>query len=402
MKGKFWMLLPLLLVTIPVQSAAPAAYRPSQDDTVLAAAAIPRDAAGRELATMRRTLAGKAGDLDAALGFARAAIALGRAEQDPRYFGYAEAALTPWWSKPAVPPPARLQRAILRQWQHRFAEAGADLDTLIAADGAEAAQAHLLRASLAMVRGEPEAALRDCSATFGRTDLLATTACIATANGLRGRAANSLAALEALLPRSATAPVETQRWARISAAEIAVRLGESARAEKHYRAALQLMGASGVRDPYLLASYADALLAWNRPAEVLDVLRGLERIDVLLLRLALAEDRLGADRVRREALGAQLATRFADARARGDTVHQREYAWFLLDLRGEPQLALNAALANWQAQREVLDARLLLRAAVAAQRPESAQPVLDWGRRTGVEDQELARLRALLPAAVRR
>jgi hypothetical protein len=155
-------------------------------------------------------------------------------------------------------------------------------------------------------------------------------------------------------------------------------LGYVAAAERHFRDALSL-----ARDPYLLGAYADFLLDQDRPDEVVELLEDESRIDPLLLRLALAERRLGA-----RALGEHLALlqdRFDAARRRGDSVHLREEARFTLHLLDRPGEALGLARRNWATQREPADARILLEAAVAASNPAAAQPVLDWLGRIGLE-----------------
>ena len=116
------------------------------------------------------------------------------------------------------------------------------------------------------------------------------------------------------------------------------------------------------------------------------------RIDPLLLRLALAEQSLGASDLPSHI--ADLAERFAEARMRGDTVHQREEARFSLYLLKQPREALRLAQANWAVQRELWDARLLLEAALAADEPSAATPVLDWLAASHLEDRHLDELAA--------
>jgi hypothetical protein len=82
---------------------------------------------------------------------------------------------------------------------------------------------------------------------------------------------------------------------------------------------------------------------------------------------------------------ALLQDRFDAARRRGDSVHLREEARFMLHLLDRPGEALELARRNWETQREPADALILLEAAVAAKEPTAAQPVLDWLRRTGLE-----------------
>lgn len=82
------------------------------------------------------------------------------AQGDPRYVGYAQAALAPWWNEAAPPIAVRVQRAVLRQYGHQFDEALADLDAVAAAepDNAEAwswlAAIHMVRADYVRARSE--------------------------------------------------------------------------------------------------------------------------------------------------------------------------------------------------------------------------------------------------------
>jgi hypothetical protein len=71
---------------------------------------------------------------------------------------------------------------------------------------------------------------------------------------------------------------------------------------------------------------------------------------------------------------AQLAGAFDIEQQRGDAVHRREQARFLLDVSLQPSAALTAAQQNWQVQREPEDVLVLLRAAQAAQHPQAAEP----------------------------
>lgn len=392
-----------LLLPLAADAQPSSPYTPSDDAQILERLQRP-SAAGADLRRMQAALAAAPQDLPMALAFARAAIAAGREEADPRYFGYAESALRPWWSDPAAAAEVVLMRATILQWRHDFDGATRDLDALIAQGGEGADQARLTRAVVRMVQGEPAAALGDCAALVGHTDLLTAATCIAVANSLRGRAQSAKRTLSDLLARAATEPGSASRlWTQTEAAEIAARLGEDAAAQGFYEQALAAMQASGHRDPYLLTSYADFLLDVQRPAAVLPLLADLTRIDNLLLRLALAESALAAqgDAQAARALATHadlLQARFAETRERGDFVHQREEAMFLLHVRGEPQAALKAALENWRKQREPLDARVLLEAALAAKQPGAAAPVLEWMQRTGIEDPRLHTLAAKLQA----
>ena len=62
---------------------------------------------------------------------------------------------------------------------------------------------------------------------------------------------------------------------------------------------------------------------------------------------------------------------------------------FELDLRGNADAALQYIGQSWAYQRDPVDARLYLRAALAAGRPEAARDVLQWLENTGVKDLRL-------------
>ncbi|HSW26801.1 MAG TPA: hypothetical protein VLJ62_28860 [Burkholderiaceae bacterium] len=99
-------------------------------------------------------------------------------------------------------------------------------------------------------------------------------------------------------------------------------------------------------------------------------------------------------RLGRCALARELQARFDAARARGDTSHRKEESRFALALQGQADRALALARANYEQQREVADARILLEAALAARQRAAAQPVLQWMQATGVESPALRSLAA--------
>ena len=61
-----------------------------------------------------------------------------------------------------------------------------------------------------------------------------------------------------------------------------------------------------------------------------------------------------------------MKTAFATEAERGEPVHRREQARFLLEVQNRPQEALSVALDNWAVQREPDDALILVNAARAA------------------------------------
>jgi hypothetical protein len=343
----------------------------------------------RELRALRTRLQEAPRDLARAVEVARSYIEAGRREADPRYYGYAQAALAPWWTQPAPPPQVRLLRATLLQSEHRFPEALADLAALTAQQPDDA-QAWLTRATVETVRADYAAATRSCARLSSLADELVTTACIANVGAQNGRLAASERLLAAVRARAAGADDRAvDAWVLTMLAEMAQRRGASAIAEARFRDALR----RAPRDTYLLGAYADFLLDAGRHDEAAALLAPHARVDGLLLRHALALRQGGRARALAPEL-AELAARFDAGERRGDGVHLREQARFELALRGDARRALAIARRNWDVQKETLDARILLEAALAARDVAAARPVLDWMRGARVEDVQLARLAA--------
>lgn len=377
----------LALTLAPLAHAAP--YIPADGAQVIERLPSRNDPALRELKRLRAELAANPQNLALALDLARRYINQSREKGDPRYTGYAQAALAPWWNMPQPPADVRVLRATILQSTHQFSEALADLDAVLNADRNHA-QAWLTRATILSVQGEYQAAQKSCTKLHGSAPELIVQTCLSNVASLNGDAAKSYASLYAALQKNADAGPGIKIWVSTLLAEMAARRGDDKAAEAHFRQAL----AAGAPDSYLLGAYADFLLDQNRASEASDLLKDQTRVDALLLRHAIALKMQNSPAAAAQVQA--LASRFADAVLRGDTVHQREQARFELQLAGNPAAALKLAQENWRVQKEPADARIFLEAALAANDKAAAQPVLDWLKKTGLEDQALAKLAAKL------
>jgi hypothetical protein len=380
----------MLALVAVVAQAAP--YVPKDDALVLEHLPVrPGDPIGRELRRLRGVIAQDPANLDAALRLAERYFELAGAEGDPRYVGYAQAALTPWWNRPDPPLDARVMRAILKQYSHDFSGAMQDLDAATREDRSNAL-AWSWRAAIHMVQADYAAARVDCGALAATNSGLGAVGCSTYLDGTTGRAAEAHRTLSGALARSTGISSEMKIWVLTRLAEMSLRQGNARQAEEHFRAALALE----VRDQFLLAAYADFLLDQGRPAEVVALLRDWVRSDVLLLRLALAEKAAGTAAAK-EHIDA-LKARFDAAALRGDKLHQQEEARFNLTLLGQKEKALALARENWKLQREPRDARILLEAALAMKDRAAAQGGLEWLETSGHEDPLLRRIGQSLKA----
>lgn len=382
---------PILLLALA--GACPAApFRPASDQQVLVRLPAGSSAArGGPQAERQRRLLQNPRQADLAVAVAREHLTRLMADGDPRFAGYAQAAIAPWWDEPAPPPEVRVVRAVLRQFQHGFDAALADLDAVVQQDPAHV-QAWAWIAAISMVQTRYDRARQACEAAAPHASALQARACVATVDAATGRGRPAALALQQALDEEPDADPALRLWVLTRLAETQERLGDGAAAEAAYRRALAL----GLDDSYLLAAYADFLLDQGRPAEVLVLLKDRERNDLHLLRLALAGHAL--KHVGAAAWASDLTARFDAARQRGDTAHQKEEARFLLELKGDAARALPLAQANYAAQREAADARVLLQAALAARQKAAAAPALQWLRQSGFESPVLRALAARVEA----
>jgi len=373
-------------------AAHAAPYVPKDDAQILERLPVrPGDPIARQLRRLRAALATDPRNLGTALELAERYFELAGAEGDPRYVGYAQAALGPWWNVPDPPLEARVMRAILKQYSHDFSGAMRDLEAATREDPSDAL-AWSWRAAIDMVEADYAAARADCEVLKRIAGELDAVGCVTHLDATTGKAAAAYRVLSGVLARNPATSPEVKVWVLTRLAEMSLRQRNTRQAEEHFRAALAL----GVRDQFLLGAWADFLLDRGRPAEVVPLLREWVRSDILLLRLALAEKALDAKEAKEHIRA--LKERFQAAALRGDKLHQQEEARFNLYLLGDKEKALALARENWKLQREPRDARVLLEAALAEKNPAAAQPALEWLERSGHEDPYLRGLAAKLKA----
>ncbi len=382
----------LLIGLLPAVSFAKGPYLPTSDAQVLER--LPQrqsDPDAREQQRLRLRLNTAPRDLDAAVRLVRLYLGHFAADGDPRYIGYAEAALAPWWPEAQPPLPARLMRAVLRQYSHEFGAAVADLKQVVA-EQPDHGEGWAWLAAIAMVEARYDDARAACDRVQTLAPALSGPGCVAAVRSITGDAAGAAQLLRQALQAHADAPPAERLWAWTRLGEIEERRGRWAEAEAAFRSGLALK----LEDSYLLAAYADFLLDRGRPADVIALLKGKERSDLLLLRLALAGKQVAS--AQGPAWARDLGARFDAARLRGDVLHQKEEARHALGVLGDAARALPLAQANFAVQREPADARVLLEAALAARQAKAAQPVLDWMARSRIESVALAQLADRLKA----
>jgi tetratricopeptide (TPR) repeat protein len=360
-----------LLAIAGVGSAAATPYVPGNDNEVLAhlpAGAMHTSAPIRQQAGAR---------LDVALPLAQYYIGQARVTGDLRFLGYAESVLKRWSGQSPPNPDVLVLEATILQSRHSFDAALGDLDEALRARPDDA-QAWLTRSTVLRVLGRYGEAAAACEQFSRRADAGVSLICEQSIQGLAGHLETAYAALAALSTQGMLDPEAA--WRDSELGEMAVRLGRDADAEHWFANAL----ARSPHDFYVRAALADLLLRQHRSAEVLTLLQGQESIEPLLLRLAIAQKQQRDPQLTHSA--ELLQTAFATEAERGEPVHRREQARFLLEVQDRPQDALTVALANWTVQREPDDALVLINAARAAGAPGRAEPALEFARAQGLHD----------------
>ena len=378
-------LLAILMAALPPVAADAAPLITPRDDqeVVEVLRERPLDAQERQWRHLRAQARAQPRNVTLAMEVATQAMVRARREGDPRWLGQAEAALATWWQLAEPPPAVRLLRAVILQTTHRFDEALVDLRALTRRNPGNV-QAWLTLAAVQQVTGRYDEAGAACQALAQAGATWHAQACGADLASLRGQGEAASTQLSNL---AATAAPEMVSWLSLVRAELAERSGQVDLASRLYQQAL-LQG----DDPYTLGAFADFLLDRGQARDVIERLKGHERNDALLLRLAEAQAATG-DKPALERHVQTLRARFEAGRERGDRVHLREEARFTLRLLKRPKLALQLARENWAVQKEPADARIYLEAAQAAGQPQAADEVRRFARSVGWSD---ARLEGLL------
>ena len=365
-------------------SAAP--FIPANDnDVVERLPASASDPSVRRVESLRKQLAARPDDNPLRLEIARRYFDLAMAQGDPRYVGYASAAIAPLSTTAAKEASYWLVRGMIQQYSHDFAGALQSLAKARELDP-QAVEVTAWRSAIHMVQANYDDALSECTRLVPQAHPLHAQGCTAYVQASTGQLAPAYEALSKSMAGASEVPAGLALWVRTRLAEMAIRLQRPTEAETHFKEALR----QGVVDQFLLGAYADFLLQQKRPAEVIALLAEWERSDILLLRLALAGRALNDSRA--AGWTGQLRDRFTDAAKRGDRLHEQEAARFALDIEGNASQALDLATRNYGDQKEPRDAEILMRAALAAKQPRAATPAINWFRTNKYEDPQLAAL----------
>lgn len=340
-----------LLIWAPLATAAPPVAVPAEQDVLYEIKGdIWRDSAD---GVVDKPTAGL-------LGRAETALRAFHQSGDPRRLGEAQILLN------GVAKAQRGARyyeleARIAQSLHRFDDAMVAIDMALRQQP-EAVALYLLKYSIALVRLDMDTARVACAAIPPMSSY---------ASGCRYQlelhsaddagAAKSFNELKQLLMSAVVDGDAVAPWLAVTLADAGERraLGDPVAL---WRLAVKLDDS----DLYARSRLCDAALYAGDPEQAIEVSRGFDHIDTLALCHAEALDQ-SVDRVasgeaeerRLHRLKTYLAERFAEAEWRGEALHKRAQARYLLRIAERPEEALVLAEANWAEQKELPDWRLL-------------------------------------------
>ncbi len=361
-------------------------YIPADNNEVLET--LPREllSSRDELTTLRRRLANDPKNPELAAVVASLYLQLGKRESDPRFNGYAQAAIRPWWDDASPPAEILKLRAKLKERDHQYDEALVDLALHLQTQSQDV-QAWIELANIYWVQGKYTEARQACDNLSKFAEPIETIICSVPILAVTGKADEAYASLTEILPTVRERWPAAVQWIVTQQAEIAQSLGRDEQAEGHYHEGL----AGNPKDFYLLRAYADFLLDRGRNEEVLSLLREHTGDTGILLLAAIAARRSGQESLAAE-WQTQLKSRFDETRLRGDLPHGKFEARYELELVNDPQQALEVAAANWQLQKAPRDTRNLLEAAIAAKDHAAAQLALEFLEENRTQDVVLQKL----------
>jgi tetratricopeptide (TPR) repeat protein len=343
-----------------------------RDDEVLEILPTALFASRDEATALRERLAGNAANPETVVSVATRYMQLGNQSGDPRFYGYARGALEPWWQADEAPTEVLRLRAKLKEKNHDYDLALADLRQLLASEPRDI-QAWIETSNILRVQGKYRQASAACDKLREFAGPFATALAHIPIMAVTGQAEEAYLELDRQLPHARKEYPSTVQWFLTMQAEVALALARFDQAETHLREALTM----APEDKYLLRAYGEFLLDRQRDAEALSLVEGYANDDGLLLCAAIAARRLGRETQARE-LQSQLAARFDEVRQRGDQPLGRFEARFELEINENPARALELALDNWRLQKETHDTQIVLQAAVAAGAAERVEPVLKF------------------------
>lgn len=276
-----------------------------------------------------------------------------------RLYGLAQAALQPLIESGSENADVWLAWAEVQQYKHAFAISLAALDKVLQKEP-DNINAQLIAARIYVIQDDMTKARSACIRMLGHADLLTVSTCSLEVASYRDNLPQSYEQLRLMVEREGLPTDARRSWIAQVMADMAIRMDKPA---------LAAQWLDPQRDHATVnywAQWADVELTLGHDDAVM---RELEPVvnnapdldDALVLRLALAEKKIGGERWQNK-----LRERVALREDRADTQHASDLARYYLDIQPDAKKALYWAKINWQHVREYKDKDILDRATAFA------------------------------------
>lgn len=391
------MLIQALLVTLVLasQAQAQARFSPKADEVVLPRSVYVQDAASQALKKLARAWREQPTRSETALAYARAAFEQGLKTGDLRWYGNAKSALMPWWQAQAMSAEGFYLRGLVKQGFHDFQSALDDINQAIAQDPHQAEfwswrfTLNLLRTQLPQAQAD----LRQMERVLGKDEA---SIYQAVYDYRTGRVTQALETLEKALRKPQFQDATSQEWVGFHWGEALRLSGQAEQAIAAWKTQLDAQPQSH----WLRLAMATQLNAMGRHRQAYEVAVHGKPIELLSDAL-LAQGLLAAQHVDQglaQIARAVMASRQQAQALRQDDMIERPSLVYLIESGADPAQGLALSIQNWKAQQDPPDAILFAKAALLAQKPHAALPVVQWVRQTGYTDPQLNRLLQALQA----
>jgi len=310
-------------------------------------------------------------------------IEYGKLTSEPRYIGFVSSYVDNYLKSNNNNTAFTILKANILQHDHQFNKAVKLLNTVIKSRPRNA-RALLLRASILQVQANYSAARKDCYSLLGKTSHLVMLSCIAQIDGLTKNTEKNYTTLKTIIKSSSKHSPTELSWSYDILAQLAMQLGDNEMAKQHLKEALTI----APNNSSLLNAYADSLISNNEYKKVIKLLKYKSQNFTILLRLAIAEKFSLTTTLYKN----KFIIRLNKMQELSDLTHQREISAFYLYVENNATKALEYAKRNWNIQKELYDAELLLLCALLNNDVNASKPVIDWYTKNSIYDVRLNKI----------
>lgn len=364
-------------------------FTPSMNEVVVNESVHSVGVNNGELRQLERAWQASPNNFDASLSYARAVFVIGLQEADLRWFGSAKAALLPWWKSTDLPADGFFVRGLVKQGFHEFDEGLKDINLAIQKNPNKPEfwswrfSLHLLRSDISSARQD----ISEMTRLFGEKEANIYQAILSYRTG---QAEKAIELLKTALSDKNYQDTFSQDWLSFHMGEAYRSIGKADQAINIWEKQLR----KNPKSHLLRLSLADLYNYKGMHQQVLKVSRlGAESYlisDALLVQALLASKAL-KDPIEPK-LVTQIEARLKSQAMREEIIIERPKLIYYIRYGKDPESGLNLSIDNWKLQNELPDALLFIEAALIVNKPMAAKPVIEWVKKTGVKDPELAAL----------